>query len=436
MTTQPAKILLVDDEQNILSSLRRLFRPEGYEIFVATSAREGLAILDTERIDLVISDMRMPEMDGSAFLKQVAARWPEVVRILLTGYADMTSTIAAINEGQIYRYLSKPWEDNDIKLSVRHALERKYLEQERARLAALTQRQNDELKELNVHLEDKVRARTAEIEQMMGMLESAHDSLKRSYTASIKVFASLIEMRESRTSGHARRVAELARALAIDLGMGDTEARDVLYAGLLHDIGKIGFPDTLLVKPFNALVGPERDQVMTHTVIGQAVLMSLESLSTAATFIRSHHERFDGKGYPDGLAGEAIPLGARILNVANDFDALQLGTLLPQRVARPDAIAYIMQHRGSRYDPRVVDAFSKRVRTSDEPSQRVREEKLFSDQLRPGMVLAQDVITKDGMLLLSRDYVLDDKVIQKMRMLEQQLHARFELYVFADSNRP
>ena len=434
MTTQPAKILLVDDEQNILTSLRRLFRPEGYEIFLAPSAREGLAILEQERIDLVISDMRMPEMDGSAFLKQVATRWPEVVRILLTGYADITSTITAINEGQIYRYLSKPWEDNDIKLSVRHALERKFLEQERARLAELTLRQNDELKGLNLHLEDKVRARTAEIEQMMGMLESAYDSLKKSYTASIKVFASMIEMRESRTSGHARRVAELARALAIDLGMSDNDARDVLYAGLLHDIGKIGFPDTLLVKPFNALVSPERDQVMTHPVIGQAVLMSLEPLTAAATFIRSHHERFDGKGYPDGLVGEAIPLGARILNVVNDFDALQVGTLLPERVARPDAIAYIVQHRGSRYDPRVVDAFTMRVGANNNLSPEVREEKLFSDQLRPGMVLSQDVITKDGVLLLSREHILDDKVIQKMRSLEKQLPNRFELYVFASIN--
>ena len=148
--TEPEKpkltLLFVDDEASILSSLRRLFRQHGYNILIAESGAQGLEILEKEAVDLVVSDMRMPEMDGAKFLEQVRLHWPHVVRILLTGYADVTSTIDAINRGEIYRYIAKPWDDNDIVLTVRDALERKRLESENLRLLALTQRQNEELK--------------------------------------------------------------------------------------------------------------------------------------------------------------------------------------------------------------------------------------------------------------------------------------------------
>jgi response regulator RpfG family c-di-GMP phosphodiesterase len=139
---KPARILCVDDEPNILSSLRRLFRPQGYQVFTAESGAEGLKLLEAEQVDVVISDMRMPEMDGARFLEQVRARWPDTLRMLLTGYADIQSILDAINRGEIYRYITKPWDDNDILLIVRHALERKALEVEKQRLEALTQEQN------------------------------------------------------------------------------------------------------------------------------------------------------------------------------------------------------------------------------------------------------------------------------------------------------
>ena len=142
-------LLFVDDEENILNSLRRLFRPLNYKILTAGSGADALVLLEHEPVDLVISDMRMPQMDGAQLLEQVRAKWPDTLRILLTGYADVGSTIAAINKGEIYRYIAKPWEDNDIILVVRHALERKGLELEKHRLEQLTHRQNEELKELN-----------------------------------------------------------------------------------------------------------------------------------------------------------------------------------------------------------------------------------------------------------------------------------------------
>ncbi len=187
------KLLFVDDEENILKSLKRLFRPKGHTLFTATSGALGLKVLESEAIDLVISDMRMPEMDGAVFLKQVAARWPDIIRILLTGYADLSSTISAINEGHISCYASKPWEDYDLSVTVEQALERRYLQKEKERLETLTRQQNKELLQLNADLEDQVFERTGEVREALLLLEGAHGALKRQYQSSLEDYAAVLE---------------------------------------------------------------------------------------------------------------------------------------------------------------------------------------------------------------------------------------------------
>ncbi len=414
----PATLLFVDDEANVLSSLKRLFRPFGYRIFTAESGAAGLELLEREEIDLVVSDMRMPEMNGAQFLEKVNARWPDTVRILLTGYAEIDATIAAINKGHIYRYISKPWEDNDIVLDIQHALRMRQLEKEHRRLEELTHRQNEELKDLNANLENKVKARTEELRQTMGFLEVAHEKLKQGFVTSVRVFSNLIEMREGDMAGHSQRVAELSRAIARQLGMADAEVQDVFLAALLHDVGKIGLPDYLLQKPFPNLTGTERFEVMNHAVKGQMALMALEQLQGAAKLIRSHHEHFDGMGYPDRLHGLEIPLGARIIALANEFDAAQHGMLLSKRLKQADAVLFIQEGSGGRYDPAVVEAFMKVMRAAArEPV--AAEIALHSDQARAGMVLARDLVGKHGELLLSKDHVLDRSLIEQIKGFER-----------------
>jgi response regulator RpfG family c-di-GMP phosphodiesterase len=412
-------LLFVDDEPNILSALRRLFRPLGYRIFIAESGAAGLEIIAHEKVDLVISDMRMPVMDGAQLLEQVRIKSPDTVRILLTGYADIQSTIDAINKGQIFRYIAKPWDDNDITITVRQALERKQLEREKARLEALTRRQNEELKDLNANLEAKVKARTEEVRQTMGFLEIAHENLKKSFLTSIRIFSNLMELREGQMAGHSRRVADLGRKLAIRLGLKDNEVQEVMIAGLLHDIGKIGLSDALLHKPFNMLAGEERHQVMKHPVIGQTALMALEQMHGAAGIIRSHHERFDGMGYPDALSGLAIPMGARILCVVNDYDSAQLGHLSSKRLNAQDALVFIKNGRGKRYDPQICDEFVAMMGGVGGEQAKEKDVAMRSSDLKPGMALARDLVAKSGLLLLARDYVLDDNLIEQLRTFEK-----------------
>ncbi len=430
--TQTGSLLFVDDEPNILSSLRRLFRPLGYTVFTAHSGAEGLEILETESVDLVVSDMRMPEMDGARLLAEVAERWPQVVRFLLTGYADMQSTITAINKGHIYGYFSKPWEDNEIKLAVRHALEAKRLEEERQRLEALTRRQNEELKELNATLEQKVAARTEELRQSNLFLELAYAQLEEAYYAAIPIFANLIELREGPKGGHGKRVGLLAREIALRMGSDEATVRDVYFAGLLHDVGKIAYPDELLQLPVARATEKQRKIIEKHPTTGQAILMGLGRLENTALYIRQHHERYDGKGYPDHLAGEAIAQGARIVKLANDYDGLRAGKLLGRTLTVPDAREFIVSRSGTAYDPEVVEAFVAVLEARAEGHGEVRERHLSTVELRPGMLLSRDLLSNDGILLLTKGYQLTEILIDRIQAFENESEGRFIVYVCAE----
>ena len=439
------RVLFVDDEPSVLSAMKRVFRGQGFEIMTVESGKEGLELLEISPVDLVISDMRMPEMDGAQFLEQVFACWPETKRILLTGYADTTSTIAAINQGKIWRYIAKPWDDAELILTAQQALAHQRLMRENARLSELTRQQNEELKMLNAGLEQKVAERTAE-------LQTANTGLHQSFLSTVQVFSNLIELREGLRAGHSRRVADLARQMAERLDLDEGERRTVLLAGLLHDIGKVGLPDKLLDRAFNSLSPLEKADLMRHPVKGQQLLLGVPQLTEAARIIRHHHEYIDGSGYPDRLHSLMIPLGARILALANDYDELQCGVLTLQRHSPKSAKEYIVKLRGVRYDPAVVDAFTAlmdgeewqaggelgigpsvtRNRPVPPPPRIWKEVALRTARLKEGMMLARSLYHQEGFLLLARGYRLDDNIIHQLHEIEAAYDKPITLHIRVD----
>ncbi|HEX8956963.1 MAG TPA: HD domain-containing phosphohydrolase [Burkholderiaceae bacterium] len=421
-----ARVLCVDDEPNILSSLRRLLRAEGYQVLLAEGGAAGLALLESEHVDIVISDMRMPEMDGAQFLERVRSKWPDTIRLLLTGYADIQSILDAINRGEIYRYVTKPWNDSDLLLIVRHALERKALEREKQRLEALTREQNEQLKELNAGLESKVQERTAELKAALGSLTTANEKLKNSFLTSIKIFSGMIEMRNGSLAGHSRRVADLARRIAARMNLGGDEIQDIFVAGLLHNIGKVAFSDDLLAMAVSTMSTENLALYRKFTLRGEQLLMPLEDLREAAKIIRSQQERFDGEGYPDHLSGFNIPVGARILALASDYFNLQAGTLAPRKLRPEEAQALILQNGGKRYDPAVVHAFAEingavpdsKAAAGAKAADNGPELQVTTAELKPGMRISRDLLTRDGFLLLSAGHVLEEKMIRQIRDFE------------------
>ena len=410
-------ILFVDDEPNILSSLRRLFRSEGYQTLIAESGEAGLKILETETVDLIVSDMRMPEMDGAHFLEIARARWPDTMRLLLTGYADVSSIMQAVNRGEIYRYITKPWDENEILLIVRQALERKALEHERQRLEELTCVQNDELTLLNASLEKKVEARTIEIKRMHDGLIVSNEKLRVNFLTSIKMFSNLIEIRGKGLAGHSLRVADLANTIAKKMELEASEIQQVFVAGLLHNIGKIGFSDELLAMPVSLMNGQNLALYRKYPARGEQLLMPLEDLQGAAKIVRSHQERFDGAGFPDQLTGFNIPLGSRIVALASDFHNLQIGTLSQRCLRSEEAVAAILENQGKRYDPAVVNAF-RNVKKYDVTVDEIQAISIYAKNLQPGMIMARDLITNDGFLLLSAGHVLNERLIRQILEFE------------------
>ncbi|TAN69773.1 MAG: response regulator [Methylobacter sp.] len=371
---KPAVILFVDDERNVLKALHRLFHNEPYVPYFASSGAEGLEILRQHPIDLIISDMRMPEMSGAEFLSQAFMQWPETIRILLTGYADLQSTIDAVNKGRIYNYCNKPWDDAELKLLVRNALEQKRLREERDRLSDIVRQQNKELKELNEHLEEKVEQRTEQLNNAMQHLDRANKNLEKQYIDSIKAFSRIIEMRPGIKSGQSKYIAEKALLVARELDMTPDEKKNIFYAGLLVQIGKMSLPDSLLAVPYYKIPVADKQRYLKHAVEGEALLKGLTQLRGASVLIRHQYERYDGSGFPDGLAKQNIPQGSRILSVVSDYIAYLEGSITGEIMSVNTAISQLMMRKESYYDPEIIDAFVKAIK-EDIPVEADEEER-------------------------------------------------------------
>ncbi|WP_431102778.1 HD domain-containing phosphohydrolase [Roseateles noduli] len=417
MTTaiQPWTLLAIDDEPNILAALRRLFRATGWRILTAGHAEEALSLLAAEPVNAVLSDMRMPGMDGVQLLERISQGWPHAARLLLTGQADLGSTIAAVNRGGIHRYIAKPWNDDELVMTLRQVEERQQLEADKQALERLTQLQNDELKTLNAGLEVRVASRTEE-------LAAANGRLKRNYLTSIKAFTALIEMRGKTQVGHARQVADLARRIAQTMTLDAGTAHDLPIAALLHDIGHIGLSDALLARPLNRLDPDELRRYRQHPVLGEQALLACDDMQGVAPLIRAHHERWDGQGFPDGLRGTAIPLGARILAVADAYEDLRGGRIDGEALSPSEARRAVLAGRGSQFDPSVVDAFASLFSIAS-PETAVPLQHLRTADLRAGQVLLRDFVSPEGVLLLSSGQRLNEDLITRIVAFEKK-HGR------------
>lgn len=414
-------VLCVDDETHILSSLRRALRAAGLPVLTAGGGEEALALLAAQPVAVIVSDMRMPGMDGAQLLEQVRLRHPDTVRVLLTGQADQRDTIAAINRGSLFRYLHKPWNDDELKHVLQQALELRALEFDRRRLEALAQQHNEALRQNNALLEARVAERTADLAQAL-------EDLRRTHMTSLQVFASLIEMRGGWLTGHSRRVADIARRIGKAMGCSDVDLQHLLVASLLHDIGLIALPDTVLRKPVARFGDEEMQLYRQHPAAGEQALMALESLQPAAALIRAHHERFDGQGFPDGRRGNAIPLLARILAVADTFDDLQQGVLVEVHASVAEARALVQRARGLQFDPEVVDVFL-HITEPERSSKPVRPLLLGTAQLQPRMVLAADLLSPRGQLMLTAGQVLTERLIQRIREFEVRYPVPLQLQI-------
>jgi response regulator RpfG family c-di-GMP phosphodiesterase len=421
-------LLCVDDEPNILSGLRRAFR-SGYQVLVANGGAEALDILRQQPVDLVISDMRMPAMNGAEFLAKVAEGWPQVMRLLLTGHADMGAVIQAINAGHIYGYYNKPCEYAELHLGVENALKQKRLTEERDCLMAQLAQRNQELNTLNTELDSKVKVRTAQLQTAMEQLKSSNQNLKKHYSDTVRAFSRFVDLREGKASGHARRVAEQARRLGQKLGLKAEELQDIVFAAMLLEVGKLSLPDRLIEKPILFLQKQERDNFLRHPTVGASVLKEIAPLRQAARLIALQNECFDGSGIPNGLAGDDIPIGARLLAVVRDYDLMQEGRISGKAMTTAEAQNQLRRMSGKKYDPLVVNMLIALVGEANIQGYRPVVEASPLD-LTPGMEVVE--IMYGGHVFL-RDAVLTDEIIEEIDELHHNVDTALTIRVRARS---
>lgn len=426
-----ATLLLVDDETNVVNSLRRFLRARPYRILTAASGSQALKVLEAHTVDLVISDSRMPGMDGPTLLAHVQHRWPDIMRIMLTGYADIDAAIKAINDGNVYRYLSKPWDDIELGFAIDQALAYRRLEQDRARLLKLTQEQNSALEEANATLETRVQERTAELARTAQLLKTAHADLHQSYVTATEVFSSLINQRLPKSRQTNQQVISVARAFCKDQELPDELTDNVAIAAAFYNLGKLTWNDALIALPPERMDGEQREHYRDYPQIGESLLMALEPAQEAARFIRHHQERWDGAGFPDGLSGQAIPLGARILKMAVDFVEMQMGMVLSRKLSPEEVLAGMPRYAGRLYDPNLSAAFVELAAKLSNEEEQVDATAmvLTSAALEPAMVMLRDLHAASGTLLLKAGTVLTEKLIDKLQAFEQNEGAPYTFHV-------
>ena len=431
VTQHRPTILLVDDEEPILNSLRRLLRSQPYEILLADSGAKALEILEQRPVDVVMSDARMPGMDGATLLAHIHRLYPSTLRILLTGYADMTMIAKAINEGQIHRYISKPWNDDEMLVTLRQALVYQHSESERQRLETLTQQQNEQLRSLNVTLEKHVAARTAELQQTADMLDLAYEELKRSYVTGTEVFSLLANLRLPKAKQTNRQIIELIRVYCASHGLDDAASRDMSMAAALYNIGKLSWTDSMMTAPADLLYHTERELYRAYPKQSESLLMTLEPMKDAARIILHHQERWDGTGFPDHLKGSAIPLGSRWLKLAVDFIELQRGLVLERQMNSDEALLFIRKYAGKLYDPDLVEDFVKVCATflSDVTLADPSVKDLSTRELAAGMILARNLNADNGMLLLNAGKVLSMALVDKLIAFEAMEGGKYTVFV-------
>jgi response regulator RpfG family c-di-GMP phosphodiesterase len=325
------KILVIDDELAPRESIRMVLKDQ-YDVYTASGALEGLDMMEQDPVDLIVMDIKMPKMDGITALQEIKKKYPDTEVILLTAFASLDTARDAIRFGA-FDYLIKPFDKDDVMLVVGKGLEKR--------------RTNTCLKQER----DKLLFKTSYLEEQVNM---ARNNIMTCYEGTVKALILTIDAKDRYTFNHSNRVAQLATFLAEAMGVKNKTIKEIEHAASIHDIGKIGIEENILRKN-GRLTADEYEEIKKHPAIGVRIVKSVPFLEDAIPVILHHHERYDGKGYPEGIKGEEIPLSARIVVVADAVDAMMSERSYRNALSTERVMHELSSNSGTQFDPEVVD---------------------------------------------------------------------------------
>lgn len=396
------RLLIVDDEPIVLAGLRETLRREGYDVVTAANPFIALDELRKGRFATIIADHQMPGVTGLEFLAQAKDIQPTATRILITAVLSLDTVIDAINQGEIYRFIVKPWLREELLVTVKNAVQRFEMIHDNTDLQSKAVVMNRELAQANTQLQQQIDRVAEQNDSLVQLNKALADNLQHSIELGLHVIETFLPT----LGNQARRVHQVCGALAETLHL-PAEQRQVLdFSALLHDIGLVGIHRDLIRRwetDPDSLKDDELTLIQSHPVLGQDLVKFGHHLEEVGVIIRAHHERFDGRGFPDGLKGGDIPWLARLLAVAVGFAESNFDPAI--------AVEAIKQGNGSAYDPEAVRAF---LRAIPHAAVARKEREVLVSELEPGMVLAQGIYTPNGLLLIPEGQPLNEGAIGKI----------------------
>jgi response regulator RpfG family c-di-GMP phosphodiesterase len=396
------RILVVDDEEIVVVALSETLRRERYQVVTTMDPIVALEMLAAESFSIIITDQQMPQLSGLELLAQAKQLQPDATRILITAVLSLDTVIDAINKGEVYRFVVKPWLREELLVTVKNAAQRHELVRKNAELHLAAQTMSARLAQTEKALEQQSRLAAQQAAQLVQLKTVREHQLH----CSVELGLHLLDAYLPALGGQARRVRSLCLAIADGLNLPADQRQALGLAAVFHDAGLVGISRTLIARWHDhpaELSHSDWLQIEQHPVAGQKLLGFAEEFKEAGAVIRAHHERFDGQGYPDRVAGEAIPWLARLLSVAAAYES---STLPPS-----DALESVQHSSGAAFDPEAVRALQ-RALPSVPVSRQARHVTL--SELRPGMVLAKGVYTANGLLLQPQDQPLTPLQIEKL----------------------
>lgn len=407
MQLPPPVIVVVDDEESILLSIRRVLTRIKYHVEIFTDPLAALEFIRNNRVHVVISDIRMPKMMGQDFLAEVCEIQPTTFRVVLTGYADVTSTMEAVNKGGVSAFLQKPWETDFLTTVVIRGVEHTELIFENDRLNQKIREQNHQLEEINSSLEEKVMLRTKQI-------RAALIKLQDTYTANLDVLFNVMSSHPNIDGEYAKKVSKIAKRIAKQIRPDEKFVENVGLAAMMCELGVIGLPLDLINVPYALMNAAQLKQYKSQSYLASMILAPATHLADVTQMLSEQYRAF----IP--LANDEAPpcLGAQIIAVARDYQRMLDGRYMAEPLSIQKAMAELVKHKANRYSPTVIDLVCEQSELLDTTA---RTNNITIDNLEPGMILQEDLFTNKKILLLPEGHVFTNKTIQRIKQFQRSL---------------
>ncbi len=423
-------LLVIDDEKEVLNALNRALRNE-FELYLFSDPIAALEFYKDKPTPLVLSDMRMPIMDGATLLGHISDINPKSKRFLLTGHADINLTVAAVNEGKISHYFAKPWNNEELIAELKEAFSVYLTEVSSRKLLKINKEKNAKLSLLNTSMELEVTKSKKQLALISSREAKKFARLKKTFNTFVNIYADSIALHNEETTQHNYRIAAHARFLSEQHGCDKLLSYQVYVAGLLYETGKLYLSQHLLRKPYDELTAPEKSQFDSFYQTGAELLAPVEELAYVVEIIKHIPEFYNGSGMPDKLAGEDIPFASRVLAIVSGFDNLLIGRLNSKKLSVAQAIKKFTPLSDSLFDGKILEDFFNMLSALPCNTEDPLEFPIDLHQLKVGWTLAQHLINSSGNLLLSKGTVIEDTHIERLKELTKKQDEKFILFVFS-----